>query len=91
MIKKSRAYTLSTVLIFLTVFSILLAATVTYISRHIKTTSTYQKRTTALGIAEAGVNYYLWHLSHNPEDYCDGQTCQGEPPYGPYEHEYKDN
>jgi len=43
----------------------------------------------ALEVAEAGVNYYLWHLSHDPEDYCDGAPCQGNPPYGPFTHEYK--
>ncbi len=43
----------------------------------------------ALKIAEAGVNYYLWHLSHDPEDYCDGNPCQGNPPYGPFTREYK--
>ncbi len=40
----------------------------------------------ALDIAEAGVNYYMWHLAHAPEDYNDGQ---GEVE-GPYVHEYKD-
>lgn len=43
----------------------------------------------AVSIAEAGINYYLWHLSHNNQDYCDGQTCTGSGPYGPYVHEYK--
>ncbi|MEI6494980.1 MAG: hypothetical protein WCO03_02875, partial [bacterium] len=41
-------------------------------------------------ISEAGINYYLWHLSHNNTDYCDGQACVGSGPYGPYVHEYKD-
>ena len=39
----------------------------------------------ALGIAEAGVNYYRWHLAHDPSDFEDGT---GQP--GPYEHEYSD-
>jgi len=39
----------------------------------------------ALHIAEAGVNYYRWHLAHAPEDFQDG-TGQ----VGPYEHEYLD-
>lgn len=39
----------------------------------------------ALHVAEAGVNYYRWHLAHSPEDYQDGT---GAP--GPYLHEYKD-
>ena len=40
----------------------------------------------ALSAAEAGINYYRWHLAHAPEDYQDGT---GQP--GPYIHAYKDN
>ena len=36
-------------------------------------------------IAEAGVNYYKWHLAHNPTDYKDGTLVDG-----PYVHEYYD-
>lgn len=39
----------------------------------------------ALSIAEAGVEYYRWHLAHNPDDLTDGT---GQP--GPYEHDYTD-
>lgn len=39
----------------------------------------------ALNIAEAGINYYKWHLAHAPEDYKDGSDGDG-----PYVHEYKD-
>ncbi len=39
----------------------------------------------ALNIAEAGINYYRWHLAHDPDDYQDGT---GNP--GPYVHEYLD-
>lgn len=46
--------------------------------------------TTALNVAEAGINYYLWHLSHNNQDYCDGNSCTGNGPFGPYTHQYKD-
>ncbi len=45
----------------------------------------------ALGVAEAGVNYYLWHLAHNDTDYTDGQPVPTTPPpYGPYTHQYYD-
>lgn len=45
----------------------------------------------ALHIAEAGINYYRWHLAHEPNDFFDGTG--GDPgelgaPYGPYEHAY---
>ncbi len=39
----------------------------------------------ALRIAEAGVDYYRWHLAHNPNDFQDGT---GQP--GPYLHDYYD-
>jgi len=39
----------------------------------------------ALQIAEAGINYYQWHLAHYPTDYYDGT---GSP--GTYVHDYKD-
>lgn len=49
----------------------------------------------AFNIAEAGVNYYLWHLSHNGKDYQDGTGAPSSPDpilgYGPYEHDYIDD
>jgi len=42
-------------------------------------------RDTAFYIAEAGINYYRWHLAHAQGDYQDGQNYPG-----PYVHEYKD-
>lgn len=39
----------------------------------------------ALQIAEAGINYYRWHLTEDPDDYQDGT---GNP--GPYVHNYMD-
>jgi hypothetical protein len=46
----------------------------------------------AFNIAEAGLNYYLWHLNHNATDYEDGQTGQtlGTYGYGPFVHNYVD-
>lgn len=44
----------------------------------------------ALNVAEAGVNYYLWHMSHNSSDYKDGGTTPATAPYGPYVHNYYD-
>ncbi len=39
----------------------------------------------ALQIAEAGNDYYRWHLAHAPQDYQDGTGSTG-----PYVHEFKD-
>jgi hypothetical protein len=51
----------------------------------------YETRSaTAFEVAEAGVNYYLWHLEYNPSDYKDGGTTPTTAPYGPYTHNYHD-
>ncbi|MDE2030772.1 MAG: hypothetical protein KGI58_00730 [Patescibacteria group bacterium] len=42
-------------------------------------------REQALQIAEAGINYYQWHLAHFPTDYQDGTNTSG-----PYIHDYTD-
>lgn len=49
----------------------------------------------AFNVAEAGLNYYLWHLNHNGTDYKDGGTTPSTPNaqlgYGPYTHDYIDS
>ena len=44
-------------------------------------------REMAFQIADAGVNYYRWHLAHDNFDYYDGN---GTSTPGPYVHDYKD-
>ena len=47
--------------------------------------------TQSLHIAEAGVNYYRWHLAHDETDFYDGTGADPGPvgePYGPYIHDY---
>ncbi len=41
----------------------------------------------ALQIADAGINYYRWHLAHNKTDYYDGNSSSTP---GPYVHSYTD-
>ncbi|MEA2088898.1 MAG: hypothetical protein U9O55_03610 [Patescibacteria group bacterium] len=47
-------------------------------------------KTQALHIAEAGVNYYRWHLAHEETDFFDGTGSDpdGTPPNGPYQHTF---
>jgi hypothetical protein len=53
------------------------------------------KKQQALNMAEAGLNYYLWHLNHNNTDYRDGTGGTSAPDptlgYGPYVHNYVDS
>lgn len=58
---------------------------------NIKRSANQEKAVSNLNIAEAGVNYYMWHLSHDDKDYCDGSACTGVSPYGPYIHDYKNS
>jgi hypothetical protein len=48
----------------------------------------------AFNVAEAGINYYLWHLAHNSTDFKDGKSTPSTPDpqlgYGPYTHDYYD-
>ena len=46
-------------------------------------------REQALQIAEAGIDYYRWHLAHSPVDYKDG-TCATVCSNGPYTHQFTD-
>ena len=46
---------------------------------------TLQVKEQALQIAEAGVDYYRWHLAQSPTDYTDGTTTPG-----PYYHDFYD-
>jgi len=47
----------------------------------------------AFNIAEAGINYYLWHMAYNGTDFKDGQSTPTTPNptlgYGPYVLQYK--
>jgi hypothetical protein len=51
------------------------------ILRSVKQTT---NRELALQIAEAGVDYYRWHLAHSPLDFKDGTNLSG-----PYVHDFK--
>jgi hypothetical protein len=55
---------------------------------NLKFTTHEHRSQAALDAAEAGVDYYLWHLAHNTTDYQDGTGAPTSPPYGPYTHTY---
>lgn len=71
------------VLIF--VFSVMLLGLMSVSVYYFKVIRSSGYREQAFHIAEAGINYYQWHLAHWPTDYQDG-TGAG----GPYIHDYKD-
>lgn len=80
-----RGVELIMVMVFIGVFAAISAALVNLALTERTASQSTREREVAFRIAEAGINYYRWHLAHNPEDYQDGT---GGP--GPYIHEYRD-
>jgi len=66
-------------------FSVVVGAVSSYAISENRASMHKQGREMAFQIAEAGINYYRWHLAHAKSDFKDG-TDQA----GPYVHEYKD-
>ncbi len=83
------------VLVFGTIFLLLLSALLGFILLQLRQASQKVAWNEALHIAEAGIDYYRWHLNHFPNDLQDGQAwCCDTPPCavcGPYEHSYSDS
>lgn len=71
------------------IFSLVLLALLGYASSQLRVIKSTTDKELAFHIAEAGVNYYQWHLAHFPSDYADGtgQSCN---PCGPYVKDYRD-
>jgi len=87
---RRRGFYLPVILISSVLFFALVTAIISLALSNVKMATLHNKRITSMSIAEAGVNYYLWHLAHNSSDYCDGNPCVGSAPYGPFTHDYKD-
>jgi len=94
-IKDETGFILPTILSFIIAAVILAAAVVEVIDSNLTTVNNNIQRQQAFNIAEAGINYYLWHLSHNATDFKDGKTTPATPDpnlgYGPYVHNYVDS
>lgn len=88
-------FALPMILAIIIAMVIIMAAVSDLVVSNISLVSSNIKSQKALNIAEAGINYYLWHLSHNGSDYKDGKTTPATPDpqlgYGPYVHTYLDD
>ncbi len=89
-----QGFLLPALLSFIIAMGILTGAVLEVILTNFNTVGNNIKSQQSFNIAEAGLNYYLWHLSHNSTDFKDGQTIPATPDatlgYGPYVHTYKD-
>ena len=73
------------ILILGTVAIIVLSGFIVWLDSFVKSAVRFSDRASALVIAEAGIEYYRWHLAHDPTDYEDGTGAQG-----PYIHPFFD-
>ncbi len=67
------------------IFSVVMTGVISYAVFQLKVIRSTAYREQAFQIAEAGVNYYQWHLAHFVSDYKDGTNMSG-----PYVHDYID-
>src|SRR3989338_11571087 len=73
------------VLLFSFVAIIILSGLIIWVDVNLKSAYRSIHRDSAFRIAEAGIEYYRWHLAHAPLDFQDG-TGQA----GPYSHDFYD-
>ncbi|MEI6843296.1 MAG: hypothetical protein WCK48_02205 [bacterium] len=71
--------------VFGTISIVIIGALISWAGVNIKASRVAIYREQALQIAEAGIDYYRWHLAHNQTDYQDGTATSG-----PYIHDFLD-
>lgn len=79
------AFILAQTVVFAGIAAFILSALVGWAGINIKASRSAVSRERAIQIAEAGIDYYRWHLAHAPQDFQDGT---GGP--GPYIHDFFD-
>ncbi len=83
--ERKRGQIIIQVIIFATLAIIVVGGLVQWASIQIKATHRLVVKERAFVVAEAGIEYYRWHLAHAAQDFQDG-TGGG----GPYVHDYYD-
>jgi Tfp pilus assembly protein PilX len=90
-----RGFSIPTILSFMLVAAIVTLSSIQIVLTNFFVVGNNIKSQKAFNISEAGLNYYLWHLSHNATDFKDGKTTPATPDpnlgYGPYVHDYIDD
>ncbi len=72
-------------LVFGAIAAIFISGLISWFAISYKFSTHTFNREQAIQIAEAGIDYYRWHLAHSPQDFQDGT---GAP--GPYTHNFHD-
>jgi hypothetical protein len=74
------------VLIIGTVAVVLITGFISWTQSYVTSVGRASNKGEAFTIAEAGIEYYRWHLAHAPQDFRDGNATSA----GPYIHPYYD-
>lgn len=82
---KNRGFIIIPALLFGTIAVLVVTAFVSWASLNLREVRKVLQKEKALQIAEAGNDYYRWHLAHAPQDFQDGTGIPG-----PYVHEFRD-
>lgn len=83
--KKKEGYILVIILVCASIGIIMMTGLINWTVTDIVATREAYTREQSLQIAEAGIDYYRWHLAHAPQDFKDGTATSG-----PYRHDFKD-
>ncbi len=84
--QKGSIFIFLVVIIF--IFSLVMLGLMSYATMELRVTRSSINREQAFQIAEAGINYYEWHLANFPNDFWDGNASTTS---GPYVHNYLDS
>ena len=84
-IKNNQGDALILLLVVIFIFTLTMSPIISWTATTFKLIRTSVIKEQALQIAEAGINYYQWHLAHYPNDFKDGTNASG-----PYIHDYVD-
>ncbi len=82
-----RGLILINVLVFAVIAIVVTIALINWATTVIRSSRQLTTREQALQIAEAGIDYYRWHLAHARSDYTDGNATTTT---GPFIHDMKD-
>ncbi|MEK7540957.1 MAG: hypothetical protein AAB529_01835 [Patescibacteria group bacterium] len=84
-LKNQQGQILIQVIIFASIAILFIGGAINVVNMGIKSSQQGFNRELAIQIAEAGIDYYRWHLAHAPQDYQDGTEIPG-----PYSHDFND-
>lgn len=80
-LKNNRGLVLLNVLVFGSIAVVIIIAITSWFTVTYRGTKKVVDEEQAFHIAEAGIEYYRWHLAHAPQDFTDGNSASTPQPY----------